>query len=338
MSVNFKAPDGKLLLPADAPRDEWLKARLTGVGGTDVATLMGANKYQTPFEAWADKQNPDPEEISTEAMWWGSQTEALTTLRFEEITGLTTRRAGMYHHRTHRHHLANPDRFVADGGILEIKDHESLSEAGKMVLKGEITPHAYQQLMWYLHVTGRSHAWFAAKVGKRTVVLGPFPRDEDLIAEQIRRADVFWQQVESNTPPPIDPNTVTAEELAYRFPTVTPDEAVEVEDLAVPDLILDDLNRLAALKAGADEIAGERAAIETRLKATIGDREYLTVSGRPVLRWQQVAGRRSFDKAAAVRALAETVGKTPVEVESEFTKQGAPTRRLSLIEPKEKAA
>jgi putative phage-type endonuclease len=333
-AVDYKAPAGKLLLTADAPRAEWLAARTTGVGGTDIATLMGGNKYQTPFEAWQDKFVESPEEISTEAMWWGTNTEALTATRFEEITGLQTRRAGMYHHRNARHHLANPDRFTSDGGVLEIKDHESLSGAGKTVLKQEITDHAYDQLMWYLHVTGRSHGWFAAKVGKKTVVLGPFPRDEEYIARQVAAADAFWEHVETATPPPLNVATVTAAELSYRFPTAEPDTIVEVDDLPVPDMVLDDLQRLAELKAGAAEIDGEKAAIEARLKATVGDREYLTVHGRPVLRWQPVAGRKTFDKASAVKSLAAHVGKTPVEVEAEFTKQGAPSRRLSLIEDK----
>lgn len=333
-AVDYKAPAGKLLLTTEATRAEWLAARLTGVGGTDIATLLGSNKYQTPFEAWQDKFVENPQEESSEAMWWGSQTEALTATRFEEATGLQTRRAGMYHHRKNRHHLANPDRFTSDGGVLEIKDHESLSGAGKTVLKGDITDHAFDQLMWYLHVTGRSHGWFAAKVGKKTVVLGPFPRDDDYIAKQVAAANKFWEHVETNTPPPLDVANVTAEELAYRFPSANPDAAVEVDDLPVPDMILDDLARLAELKAGAAEIDGEKAKIEARLKATVGDREYLTVHGRPVLRWQSVAGRKTFDKASAVKSLAEHIGKTPVEVEADFTKQGAPTRRLSLIEDK----
>lgn len=336
-AVNYGAPAGKLLLTADAPRPEWLAARLTGVGGTDVATLMGSNKYQTPFEAWQDKFVDNPQEESTEAMWWGQNTEALTSTRFEEITGLKTRKAGMYHHRQNRHHLANPDRFTEDGGILEVKDHESLSDAGKTVLKGDITDHAFDQLQWYMHVTGRSHGWFAAKVGKKTVVLGPFDRDDAYIARMIIKADEFWTSVQSKTPPPMDMGKITAEELAYRFPAANPDAVVEVDDLPVPDLVMDDLQRLAELKAGAAEIDGEKAAIEARLKATVGDREYLTVHGRPVLRWQQVAGRRSFDKSAAVKTLAQHIGKTPVEVEAEFTKQAAPTRRLSLIESKDAA-
>lgn len=337
MKTNYTAPSGRLILPVDAPREDWLRTRLLGVGGTDVATITGANKYATPFDAWSAKLDPDPVEVSSEAMWWGTNTERLTAFRFEEITGLQTRRAGTYAHREHTHHLVNPDRFTSDGGVLEIKDHESLSDAGKTVLRGEVTAHAYTQLMWACHVTGRSHGWFAAKVGKKTVVLGPFPRDEEFIARLMAAADVFWEQVQTRTPPPMDLATITPEEVAARFPTVDPDTAVEVTSLPIPDMYLDDLARLDEIRDLGSKFAAEREQIEARLKALIGDHEYLTISGRPVLRWQQVAGRRAFDKAAAVRQLAELTGRTPVEVEADLTKQGAPTRRFSPITAKDAA-
>ena len=334
-TVDYKAPAGKLLLTTEAPIEEWLAQRLTGVGGTDMATIMGSNSYANVYEAWADKFVESPaDDPDNELYYWGHQDEEGTAHWFERRTGLQTRRAGMYHHRENRHHLANPDRFTSDGGVLELKSHESMTTAAKTGLKGDLTDPAYDQLQWYMYVTGRSHGWFAAKIGKKVHVRGPFPRDDAYIARMTAKADVFWESVQTKTAPPLDLATVTDAEIAARFPFADPDSKVEVDDLPVPDMILDDLARLTELKAGAAEIDGEKAKIEARLKATVGDREYLTVHGRPVLRWQQVAGRKTFDKASAVKSLAEHIGKTPVEVEADFTKQGAPTRRLSLIEDK----
>jgi|GEM_PF-2292782 len=337
MSVNYAAPAGKLILPVDPDRTEWLRVRTLGVGGTDIATLMGANKYQTPFQAWQSKVDPILEEESSEAMWWGSQTEALTAIRFEQQTGLSTRRAGTYQSKTNPHHLINPDRFVSDGGVLEIKDHESLSAAGKTVLGGQITDHAWVQLQWAMHVTGRSHGWFAAKVGKQTKVLGPFPRDDAFIARAITAADTFWGYVTSRTAPPMDLATVTADEVAARFPLVEASDAVEVTALPIPDMYLEDLARLDEIRDLGSRFSAERDQIEARLKALIGEHEFLTVNGRPVLRWQQVAGSKAFDKAAAVARIAELTGKTPVEVEADLTKQGAPSRRFAPITNKEAA-
>lgn len=336
--VDYAAPAGRLILPVSASREEWLSTRLQGIGGSDIAAILGLSTYTSAYDVWSSKVDPRVDDATTEAMWWGQQTEALTVQRFEQITGLSTRRAGTYAHKDHAHHLVNPDRFVSDGGALEVKDHEALSEAGKTVLRGQITDAAYAQLQWACHVTGRTHGWFVAKVGKQTKVLGPFPRNEDFIAEAITAADRMWEHVVSRTAPPVDLASITPGEVADRFPVVEPGEAFEVTSLPIPDMALDDIARLQEIRLTGEAFAAEREQIETRLKALIGDREYLTVEGRPVFRWQQVAGRRAFDKDAAVRCLAELTGKTPVEVEQELTKQGAPSRRFSLVETKEKAA
>lgn len=337
--VNYKVPAGKLILRADAPRDEWLKMRTFGIGGTDIATLMGANKYQTVFEAWQYKMQDQPEENDSEVLWWGQQTEALTVARFETKTGLQTRRAGTYANKVRPHHVINVDRLTSDGGVLEVKDHEPLSDAGKTVLKGTITDHAWNQLQWGMYVTGRSHGWFAAKVGKQTIVLGPFDRDDEHIEKQKVRADWLWGFIKSGEAPPLDYETVTSDELALRFPQVIePDAMVEANDQPIPAMVLDDLERLRILKEQGSVITDEQKQIETRLKAVIGDREYLSVEGRPVLRWQSVNGRRTFDKTSAIKTLAAFDGRTPVEIEEQFTKVSAPTRRLAFVAEKKEAA
>lgn len=323
--TDWACPRGRLVLRADAARGDWLSARRAGIGGSDVATLAGANRYSNPFAIWQSKVDDPGDDEQSEAQWWGQHTEALTTDRFETITGLRTRRAGMYAHRDHAHHLVSVDRLVSDGGVLEVKDHEVLSIAGKHVLAGRITDHARLQLQWAMHVTGRSHGWFAAKVGKTTNVLGPIYPDFDTITWLVGLADGMWSQVQDRTPPPVDPFHLADGELAARFPTVIEaDAAVEAD---VPDLVMDDLSALAAAKADIAAATARKAAIEDRLKAQIGDREYLTVAGRPVARWQQVAGRKSLDTKALDAA--------HPGLRDQYLKQGAPTRRLIDLTSKE---
>lgn len=166
------------------------------------------------------------------------------------------------------------------------------------------------------------------------------PRDEPLIREIKATAVEFWAYVEANTPPPVDLTTVTAEELNVRYPRVIdPDSATEAP---LPELVEDDLARLAEVKDLEKSAKDERTKIEDRLKATIGDHEYLTLAGRPVARWQEIAGRRSFDKTAVLEKLLAERGVEPSkqalkEIEGEFTKTGQPTRRLSIITEKEAA-
>lgn len=324
--VDWSCPSGRLVLRSGAPRSEWLAARHGGVGGSDVATLAGVNRYLTPFELWQEKTS-DTAAIDepSEAMWWGQHTEALTVERFETETSLTCRRAGTYAHRLHDHHRVNVDRLVSDGGVLEVKDHELLSVAGRVVAAGEVTDAAAVQLQWACHVLGRSHGWFAAKVGKRTVVLGPVARDDDVIAQLVDLADAFWDCVQGRVPPPIDPATVTGAELAIRFPEATPETTA---DAAVPFLVLDDLERLRSLKKETKALADERDSIEGRLKSQIGDQEFLAVDGRPVARWQTVAGRTALDTKA--------LDADHPNLREQYLRRGAPTRRLTDLTEKER--
>ena len=36
-------------------RDEWLQLRQKTIGGSDAATIIGLNKWETPYSVWAEK-------------------------------------------------------------------------------------------------------------------------------------------------------------------------------------------------------------------------------------------------------------------------------------------
>ena len=341
MKSNWKAPHGKLILPADAGRDDWLRTRRIGLGGSDLAEITGASNFSTPFEIWQDKTSTDdPVEEEKDIFWFGQEVEPLLAARFTSDTGIGTRNVGTYQSKTHPYLLANPDRFTADGGVLEIKTTGIYTDKAKDWKAGEIPDNAYVQGQTYLAVTGRSHLWFIALVDRTPYIVGPVERDETLIAEIQATAVEFWTYVEANTPPPVDLSSVTADELSSRYPHVLDPESCA--EAPLPELVEDDLVKLAEIKDAEKEFKESRTAIETRLKAVIGDHEYLTLAGHPLARWQQVAGRRSFDKTAVLEKIAADRGLEPTKqnlktIEDEYTKQGAPTRRLFIIETKEAA-
>lgn len=338
---DYRVPGAKLILPADAPRADWLKVRRQGLGGSDVAEITGASSFTTPFEIWQDKtSDTDPVEEVKDIFWFGQEVEPLLATRFTEDTGIATRNVGTYANKKTPWAIANPDRLTADGGILEIKTTGIYTDKARDWQAGEIPDNAYVQLQWYLSVTGRSHGWFIALVDRTPHIVGPVDRDENLIAEIRSTAALFWAHVLSNEPPPVDLATVTPGELAVRHPRVLDPESCT--EAPLPALVEDDLARLAEVKDLEKSAKDERTKIEDRLKATIGDHEYLTLGGRPVARWQEIAGRRSFDKTAVLEKLLADRGVEPSkqalkEIEGEFTKTGQPTRRLSIIERNEAA-
>ncbi len=338
---DYRVPNAKLILPADASRQDWLNTRRNYLGGSDMAEISGASNFSTPFQIWQDKTSTeDPVEEEKDIFWFGQEVEPLLAARFTVDTGIATRNVGTYQSKEHPWAMANPDRLTADGGVLEIKTTGIYTDKAKDWKAGEVPDNAYVQTQYYLGVTGRSHAWFIALVDRTPHIIGPVDRDEELIAELMATGTEFWAYVESNTPPPVDLTTVTGDELGVRYPQVLDPESCA--EAPLPELVEDDLQRLTEVKDLEKSAKDERTAIETRLKAVIGDHEYLTVSGQPVARWQQVAGRRSFDKTAVLEKIAAERGLEPTKqnlktIEDEYTKVGAPTRRLSIIETKEAA-
>lgn len=58
-------------------RDEWLRARLNGIGGSDAGTVIGVNKYKTNVQLWEEKSGITiPEDISDKpAVAYGKNAE-----------------------------------------------------------------------------------------------------------------------------------------------------------------------------------------------------------------------------------------------------------------------
>lgn len=39
----------------DLTRQEWLKIRQTGIGGSDIAAILGVSKYKTAYDLYLEK-------------------------------------------------------------------------------------------------------------------------------------------------------------------------------------------------------------------------------------------------------------------------------------------
>lgn len=55
-----------------AERLEWLKNRQTGIGGSDVAAILGLSKWKTPLDVYNDKIAENPVEESNASIEWGN--------------------------------------------------------------------------------------------------------------------------------------------------------------------------------------------------------------------------------------------------------------------------
>lgn len=335
---DYRVPNAKLILAVDADRKDWLLTRTLGCGGSDVAVVAGGARYDgtNPFTIWQDKTSDQPPvEGDKDIFWFGNESEDMLSRRFTADTGIETRRCGTYQEKANTWALANPDRLTADGGILEIKTTSSFTDNGKNYLAGVIPESHAAQLTWYMLVTGRHKGYIIALVDRKPIIL-ELEYDEDWAHVLFVKTWEFWQYVESKTPPPVELDSAMASELNARYPqAIDPESTAEIIDPDVEEAI----ETLAEVKILEAEIKERKADAEKKVKAAIGDKEFLTLNGRPVAKWSNVAGRRTFNQAAVIEKLAadrgvEATKQNLDQIKNEFTTQGEPSRRFTLITEK----
>jgi len=337
MSANWSAPNAELVLPVDPGMTEWLTLRRAGLGGTDAATIMGANKFANLFSMWMDKTSTlPPENLSSDLLWFGHEVEPMMRRRFTTETNIATRRVGTLRSKTHPFMQANIDGLTADGGILEIKSTDWFTDAGKEWTGGDIPDHPWWQVQHCLAVSGRSHGWFVALVGRKFVIAGPIERDEEAIERLIAAEQAFWEQyVVGGVAPPINFETIDEDEARSRFPVATPDATVAIDAQPIPEIWTDHLDSFLTARTTESDAKKAKEAAKAKLMGLIGDKQLLTLGGKPVLKWGQTAGASFLDGDEVVRRLAEVEGKTEFEIRREHTKKRADTRSLTVVKQKQ---
>lgn len=141
----------------DSNSPEWHALRLRGIGGSDVAGIVGLSPWNSPFKVWAVKTGQlDDSFIPSEAADWGNRLEPIVLDKFEEdFPELKVyRNVGTWANNERPWQLANPDALyeTPDGrlGIIEIKT--SRYEDG---WENDQPPVHYQtQVQWYAQTLG----------------------------------------------------------------------------------------------------------------------------------------------------------------------------------------
>lgn len=73
-------------------RQAWLEERRKGIGGSDVAAVLGLNPYRTPIDLWKDKTGRAEETPQSESAYWGSTLEEIVAKEFSARTGMKIQR------------------------------------------------------------------------------------------------------------------------------------------------------------------------------------------------------------------------------------------------------
>lgn len=302
-------------------RTEWLKYRESGIGSSEVATIVGLNPWETPYQLWRRKVGLDAPKQENFAMKAGHYLEDAVSLFWQDETGqqVIKSSAGDWLIRDdERPYLqVSPDRtyWLADmphsnenKGILECKTTQMTID------EDDIPKHWFVQVQYQLGVAGYQHGSLAWLTQGRNFGYKDLAFVPDFFAWLVEEVDKFWVD---NIQAKQEPTAANVQDILLKYNRHTDGKIVEVNDE-----IFAAYQDLKAVKDELSAIEEKKTALEEKIKLGFGDAEAISYDGQTLATWKAPKPSNKFD------AKAFTAAHPDLAKEFTFPTQGA--RRFLL--------
>lgn len=265
-------------------REEWLKYRTGGIGGSDVSIIAGINPFKSVHQLWLEKTGQiEPEQTESEYAHFGTLLEPIVRKEFTERTGIKVRQKHMLLQSSEYPFMyADLDGVINEGGELAIFEAKTASQY-KMETWEEGVPAGYiLQVQHYMAVTGAKKTYIAALVGGNHFVYHTVERDEVMIAKIIAMEKYFWEtHVIGDVEPIPDGSEATTNYFNSKFGESN-GQIIELPEEALA--ICEEYERLSEqLK----ELETAKSAAANQLKSYLKEAEAGTVGDRKIV-WKQI--------------------------------------------------
>lgn len=216
--------------------EQWQAYRSTqrGIGGSDIAAVLGVNKYKSRRRLWAELTGTvERQDLSeNQAVKMGNKLEPIVADLFAEATGLTVRRNNwILQHDTIDYLYANIDReVILKDGSKAVLECKTANARMAKYWQDETIPKEYMaQVQFYLMITGYQKAFIAVLIGGVDFDYWTIERDEIIIADLEKAAAEFWQLVETNTAPAPDGSEDAAKVLLESYADAEENKTITLE-------------------------------------------------------------------------------------------------------------
>jgi predicted phage-related endonuclease len=346
-----------VLNPASDPAE-----RRKGIGGSDVAVLLGLSPYKKPLDLYAEKTGVWKDELAGEAAHWGTVLEPVLARQYVErhqvavarrerdgdvlllpdaveIVGLEdprlTRLLGTLIHPEHewaRGHLDGVEvvqRTQTPAAVSEFKQASDRMSQHWGEPDTDQVPLTYiVQQQWYMMLAELevSHLFclHGGNRGQRYIL----ERDEGLIAMLLERAAWFWDLVQREQPPEFSTETGDTDSLLHLYPHHAAGLTIE----ALPDT---ELWQLAARLHDARSLAKHWETVKDELsdsvRAQMASAEAITFGPNARITWKNTKAKDVVDWQAAAEELMKAHHFTPIDRRDflrRFTTNKPGTRRF----------
>lgn len=283
-------------------REEWLEVRKQGIGSSEVATIVGLNPWETPYQLWRKKRGIDQPVQENQAMRRGHWCEDAVAQYWADTTGreIIKRSVGDWIIRDDERPFlqVSPDRtfWVSPDGMK----HGKNSEANKGILEckttnvkidtGDLPKNWFCQLQYQLGVAGYQHgsiAWMHQGFEFGHVDIDLVPEFYSWLRDEVER---FWVDCVIGGR---EPDFANSADVQAKFSRHTEGKTVEAS-AETYDAIL-------TLQKTKEQIASAEATkktLEEQVKLAIGDAEAIAYQGRTLATWKAPKESIKFDENA----------------------------------------
>jgi putative phage-type endonuclease len=252
--------------------EDFRESRRKGLGGTDIAAIMGINPHKTAYEVYLEKVEGYGKDLSdNKAVRRGNIFEAPTAELYELETGKKTYCTGTVTHKEYPFFIANPDRIIPEesrGVEIKTVGYYSKKEWGESGSK-MIPEHYYMQIAHYMFVLDYQYWDVAALFPDYEIRIYSFERNSHIDEMISQWGKPFWKNhVEARNAPEIDFKSPGSKELIKSLYKEVNQETVELSDeLFQEKIILEQAKKL--MKANKEFIDS----FETQILNAMGNAE-----------------------------------------------------------------
>lgn len=332
-NFGLETPEGTLLSKEEFEREKFLKGRMAGIGGSDVAAILGVSPYKSPYMLWLNKTGREESKSSqSEAAHFGNMLEEVVAKEFQRRNGLKVQRVNKQLTVPNEPWvIGNIDRAVINpkiSGNVRFKDGalttdmilecKTASEYMSSLFGEEgtdLVPDYYlTQCMWYLFITGAKICFLAVLIGGNKYRQYRIERDDELIDSIFKQAKSFWvHNVLADNPP----EATTFDDVNHRWSKHIVGKQVEADSK-----ILAFSKELVRVKATIKKLEEHSDEIQLEIVKTMQDAESLTSSGVQICTYKAQTTKR-FNAKALKESDAETHEKFTYETTSRTFRIGS---------------
>lgn len=284
-----------IIRPKD--RSEWLEYRKSGIGSSEVATILGLNPWETPYQLWRRKVGLDAPQEENFAMKAGHYLEDAVSMFWHDATGrdIIKSSAGdwLIVNKEREYMRVSPDRtYWLDGmkrnnankGILECKTTQMKVDAD------DLPKYWFSQVQYQLGVAELeqgSLAWLCQgrEFGYKDLAFVP-----DFFAWQVEEVERFWVD---NILGKQEPSAQSVKDVLLKYNRHTDGKIIEISDD-----VFHAYEELKEVKEQISRLDERKAALEEQVKLGFGDAEAISYGGQTIATWKAPKPSEKFDDKA----------------------------------------